>query len=320
MRRLALAAAIAMIAVGPKVALCNDYPDHVVKIIVPITAGGPLDSVARAIAQTLSERLKQPFIVENRPGAGGNLGIQSAIAAEPDGYTLVVATGSMLTTNPWLYKNRPFDPELDLRPIATLTVSSQTLAVNASLPVNSLSDLTNYSRKNPLQYATSGYGTPSDLTMQYLRMLAHFPGTPVTYRGLAPLMLDLLSGQVKVAFVATAGALPHVRKGELRALAVSSGHRSELMPDVPTIAELGFPEFIVDSYIFLMAPSHVPDSVADLLEKEVRRAVQLPEFKAYFRAEDIASVGSTSAESKAWIATELRRWGKIIKAANIQVN
>lgn len=320
MRRLALAAAIAMIAMGPKVALCNNYPDHVVKIVVPITAGGTIDWVARAIAQTLSERLKQPFIVEDQPGAGGSRGIQSVIAAEPDGYTLVVTAGSMLTTNPLIYKT--FDPLVDLRPISTLTVSSQTLTVNPSLPVDSLSDLVSYARKkkNPLIYATSGYGTPSHLTMEYLRTLAHFPATPVTYRGLAPLLLDLLSGEVKVGFVATGAVLPHVAKGELKALAISSGHRSALLPDVPTVAELGYPDFVVDSYILLMAPAHVPDAVAQLLEKEVRRAVQLPEFKAHFGAKDIASVGSTSAESKAWIATELMRWSKILKTSNMQVN
>jgi tripartite-type tricarboxylate transporter receptor subunit TctC len=319
-KRLALVAAIAVIAACPKAASADGYPSHVVKIIVPITAGGPLDSVARAIAQTLSERLKQPFIVEDRPGAGGNIGIQSVIASEPDGYTLVVATGSMLTTNPWLYKKHPFDTLRDLRPISTLTVSSQTLAVNPSLPVHSLQDLINYARKNPLQYATSGYGTPSHLTMEYLRMLAHFPATPVTYRGLSALMLDLLSGQVKVGFVATAGALPHVQRGELRAIAVSSGHRATLLPNVPTVAELGYPQFVVDSYILLMAPAHIPDAVAQLLEKEVQRAVRLPDFQAHFRAEDIASVGNTSAESRTWIAEELQRWGKVIKAANMQVN
>ena len=319
MKGLVLTVAAILIALSPEAAPADAYPSHVVKIIVPITAGGPLDSEARAIAQTLSERLKQPFIVENRPGAGGNIGIEAAVASDPDGYTIVIATGSMLTTNPWLYKNS-FDSLRDLRPISTLSVSSQTLVVNPALPIHSLPDLIDYARKNGLQYATSGYGTPSHLTMEYLRMLAHFPATPVTYRGLAPLMLDLLSGHVKVGFVATAGALPHVRKGELRAIAVSSGHRASLLPNVPTVAELGYPQFIVDSYILLMAPAHIPDAVAELLEKEVRRAVNLPSFKAHFAAEDITAVGSTSAESRAWIASELQRWGKVIKAAHMQVN
>jgi tripartite-type tricarboxylate transporter receptor subunit TctC len=320
MKKLALATAIAMVVAGLTTARGDNYPSRVVKIVVPIAAGGPLDTVARTIAETLSERLKQTFIIENRPGAGGNIGLQAGLSAEPDGHTLIVATGSMLTTIPSLYKKPPFNPNVDLRPISMLTVSSQTLAVHPSLPVNSLKDLIGFARKNPLTYATSGYGTPSHLTMEYLRMLAGFPATPVTYRGLPPLMIDLLSGQVKVGFVATSGAITHVQQGKLKALAISTGRRSELLTQVPTIAESGYPEFAVDSYILLVAPGRIPEPVAALLEKEVRRAVKLPSFQKKFRVRDVASVGSSGAEAKTWIAQELQRWAKVIKAAKMQVN
>jgi tripartite-type tricarboxylate transporter receptor subunit TctC len=287
---------------------------------VPIAAGGPLDTVARAIADTLSDRLKQTFIIENRPGAGGNIGIQAGIASEPDGHTLIVVAGSMLTTNPSLYRKSPFDPNVDLRPISTLTVSSQTLTVHPSLPVNSLKDFIGFAKDNPVVYATSGYGTPSHLTMEYLRMLADFPATPVSYRGLSPLMIDLLAGQVKAGFVATAGVITHAQQGKLKALATSSGRRSQLLKQVPTISESGFPEFDVDSYVLLVAPARIPEPVAALLEKEVRRAVMLPGFQQKFQPRDIVGVGSSSEESKAWIAKELPRWEKVIKAANMQVN
>ena len=184
MSKLGFLIAIAVIAAGLDGARADTYPSHVVKIIVPIAAGGPIDTVARTIAQTLSERLKQPFIVENRPGAGGNVGIQAAIHAEPDGYTLLLAAGSMLTISPLLYKVQPFDPEVDMQPLSILTVSSQTLVVHPSLPVNSLRDLVAYAKKKPLAYATSGYGSPSHLAMEYLRLLADFPAAPVSYRGL----------------------------------------------------------------------------------------------------------------------------------------
>ena len=147
-RKLTLLTAIAVFAAGLNSARAETYPSRIVKIIVPIAAGGPIDLLARTVAQTLSDRLKQPFIVENRPGAGGNVGIQAAISAGPDGYTLLMAAGSMLTINPSLYRKPPFDPDVDLRPLSTLTVSSQTLAVNPSLPVNSLHDLVAYAKKH----------------------------------------------------------------------------------------------------------------------------------------------------------------------------
>ena len=320
MRKLALVVAVIIVAAGPSTAWADPYPSRVVKIIVPIAAGGPIDTVARTIAQTLSDRLKQTFIVENRPGAGGNVGIQAAVGAEPDGYTLLLAAGSMLTINPLLYKKPPFDPKVDLRPISTLTVSSQTLSVHPSLPTNSLRDLVALAKKEPLAYATSGYGSPSHLAMEYLLLLAGVPATPVSYRGLAPLMVDLLSGQAKVGFVATSGMIEHLRDGKLKGLAISSAQRSRLVMDIPTIAESGYPEFQFDSYVLVLAPSRIPEPIAALLEREIRRAVKLPEFEARYRARDVVGVGNSGAETRAWISQETKRWTKVVKAANMHVD
>lgn len=320
MRKLALLTAVIMIAAGLSAARADEYPSRVVKIIVPIAAGGPIDTVARTIAQTLSDRLKQTFIVENRPGAGGNIGIQAAISADPDGYTLLLAAGSMLTINPSLYKKPPFDPEVDLRPLSTLTVSSQMLVVHPSLPVNSLRDLVTYAKKEPLAYATSGYGSPSHLAMEYLRLLADFPATPVSYRGLSPLMVDLIAGQVKVGFVATSGIISHLRDGKLKGIAISSAQRSRLVKVIPTIAESGYPEFEFDSYVLMLAPSRIPEPIAALIEREIRQAVKLPEFEERYLARDVVGVGNSSAEAKAWISQETNRWAKVVKAANMQAD
>ena len=320
MSKLGFLIAITIIAAGLDGARADTYPSHVVKIIVPIAAGGPIDTVARTIAQTLSERLKQPFIVENRPGAGGNVGIQAAIHAEPDGYTLLLAAGSMLTISPLLYKVQPFDPEVDMQPLSILTVSSQTLVVHPSLPVNSLRDLVAYAKKKPLAYATSGYGSPSHLAMEYLRLLADFPAAPVSYRGLSPLMVDLISGQVKVGFVATSGIIGYVRDGKLRGIAISSARRSQLLKDVPTIAESGYPDYEFDSYVLMLAPFGIPEPVAALLERELRLAVGSQDFENKYRARDVHGVGSTGAEAKIWISQETKRWAKVVKAANMHVD
>jgi tripartite-type tricarboxylate transporter receptor subunit TctC len=320
MGRLVLLAMFALAAVDMSAAEGNTYPSNTVRIIVPIAPGGPLDTVARALAETLSERLKQTFIIDNRPGAGGNTGIQAGIAAEPDGHTLMVVAGSMLVTNPSLYKKSPFNPLTDLRPISTLTISSQTLAVHPSLQVGSLNEFIARARKDSVEYATSGYGTPSHLTMEYLRTLANFSATPVSYRGLSPLMIDLLSGQVKVGFVATAGVINHARTGKLRALAVSSGKRSQMMPDVPTVSESGFPVFDVDSTIVLVAPARIPEWVARLLESEARRAVTQTAFQKKFQSRDIVGIGTSGADTRSWIVKDLPRWQKVIEAAKMQVN
>jgi tripartite-type tricarboxylate transporter receptor subunit TctC len=308
---------LVLIGAGSASAQADGYPSRTVKVIVPLAAGGPIDTVARTVAETLSARLKQSFIVENRPGAGGNIGILATITAKPDGYTLLVAAGSMVTVNPLLYRRPPFDPARDLQPLSTLTVSSQMLVVPPSLPVKSLRDLVAYARTGRLPYATSGNGSPSHLAMEYLRLLAGFPATPIPYRGLSALMVDLLSGQVKAGFIATSGALPYLRQGKLRGIAISSARRSPLAKQIPTVAESGYPEFVFDSYVVMLAPAHVPDAVAGLLEREIRRAVTLPEFETVYLARDVVGVGNSSADTRTWMVRETSRWAKVVKAADI---
>ena len=277
--------------------IADEYPSRIVKIIVPIAAGGPVDTVARAVAASLAAGLKQTFVVENRLGAGGNLGIVAGINSPADGYTLLMALGSMLTINPSLHTQAPFDPETQLRPISTLTESTQMLVVHPSFPARSLAEFVATAKQKPPTYGTSGYGTPSYLTMEYLRRLAGFDATPATYRGISQLVTDLIDGQINVGFVATAGVINHVKQGRLRALGISSAKRSHLAPEVPAIAEAGYPGFDFNSYI--LAPAGTPDAVAAILEREVRNAVGEPEFVKRFSAQDIEAVGSTGAKAKA---------------------
>jgi tripartite-type tricarboxylate transporter receptor subunit TctC len=296
-----------------------DYPSRVIKIVVPLAAGGPVDNAARAVVDSLSASLKQPVVIENKPGAGGNLGIGSVIAAPPDGHTLLMALGAQLTVNPGLYNPPPFDPATQLRPISILTASTQTLAVNPKVPAKTVAELVALAKQRPLIYGTSGFGTPSHITMEYLRSMAGFEATPVSYRGAASLALDLIAGQVQAAFTATSSIFNFTRDGRLRALAISGAKRSRLSPEIPTVAET-YPGFAFESYILVLAPAGTPDDIVAVLEKEFHKAVTDPKFESMFRAHDVEPVGSSSAEASRWIAAETRRWSAFLKSANIKIN
>jgi len=301
-------------------ALAQAYPARPVKLIVPFPAGGPLDIVGRAIGDKLAASLKQPFILENRAGAAGNLGTEAVAKAAPDGHTLLIVLGTTLTANPWLYKALPFDPVKDLRPLSILTRNSLMLAVHPSVPVNSVAELVAFARKQPISYAHAGRGSPGHLVMEYFRLKAGFEADPVPYRGNAPLVTDLLGGQIKLAFVNTAGLVQHVRDGRLKGLAISSSTRSEMAPAVPTVAESGYPGFEVGSHFVMLAPAGVPESVAVLLEQQVRAATSSLGFADKFRAQDIAVVGSSAAEAREFLRADTALWARIAKDANLRVD
>jgi tripartite-type tricarboxylate transporter receptor subunit TctC len=317
---LALAAVLGTALAVPDMARADTYPSRQIRLIVPFPAGGPLDIVARSLADKLSASLKQTIVAENRSGAGGNLGTEAVARAAPDGYTLLMALSSTLTVNPSLYKKLPFDAEKDLRPISIVTTSSQMLVVHPSVPVNTVHEFVAYAKREPVAYAHAGHGSPGHLVMEYFGLKAGFKGTHVPYRGNAPLVNDLIAGQIKFAFVATAGVINHVRGGRLKGLAISAARRSELAPDVPTVAESGYPGFQVETYFVFAAPAAVPEPVAALLEREVREALQSPDLKERFRTQDIGILGSTGAQAKMRIKADAELWAGIVKAANMQLD
>jgi tripartite-type tricarboxylate transporter receptor subunit TctC len=304
---------------GGSAARADTYPLRPIKLIVPFPAGGPLDLVGRMVTEKMSASLKQPFVLENKPGAAGNLGTDAAAKAAPDGYTLLLVLGSTLSVNPWLYKKLPFDPVADLRPLSVLTSNSQMLVVHPSVPVTSVAEFVALAKKEPVAYAHAGHGSPGHLAMEYFRVTAGFLSTPVPYRGNAPLVTDLVAGQIKFGFVASAGVIQHVRGGRLRGIAISAPQRSHLAPDVPTVAESGYPDFKVESTFVLLAPAGIPEPIAELLEREVRAALKAPDIQEKLRAQDLGNVGSTGAEAKARIKADSELWGSVVKAANMQV-
>lgn len=316
---LAAAAALGSSTLVLRPAWAEHYPSRPVKVIVSFPAGGPLDFVTRAVAQKMSGALKQPFVVENRSGAAGNLGAGVVAKSAPDGYTLLSTLNTTLTVNPRLYKNLPYDPAKDLQPITVMVTNSQMLVVHPSVPVKSVAEFVAYGKKKPITYAHAGYGSPGHLTMEYFRLKAGFQAVAVPYKGNAPLVTDLLGGQVQCGFVSSAGVLPHVLSGRLRGLAISGAQRSPLAPNIPTIAESGYPGFKVETMFILLAPAGLPGDVAASLEREARAGVKAHDLQSKFHALDLRTVGDSAAAAKADIKADADLWAGVIKAAHLHI-
>jgi tripartite-type tricarboxylate transporter receptor subunit TctC len=312
--------ALVLAGLGIVGAQAQSYPTRPVKVIVPFSAGGPLDLVGRAVSDKLSASLKQSFVMENRTGAGGNIGAEAAAKAAPDGYTLLMTLSTALSANPSLYKKLSFDPLTDFRTLTVMANSSQMMVVHPSIPVQTLGEFVAFAKKEPLAYAHAGPGSGGHLAMEYFRTVAGFDTVQVPYRGNAPLVIDLVAGQVKAGFVATTGVIQHVREGRLKGLAISASKRSPLAPGIPTMAEAGFPDFKMDSYFVALAPAAVSDAITDLLEREIRLALKFSDVQEKFRAQDLEAVGSSAEEAKARLRADTELWARIIKAANMRVD
>jgi tripartite-type tricarboxylate transporter receptor subunit TctC len=307
----ALAALIAacLTLVSLEMAIAQNYPTHPVRIIVSSAAGGPLDIVGRAVAEKMAAALKQPVVVEARSGAGGNIAADFVSKSAPDGYTLLFTLSSTLTVNPHLYKDLTFN----LKPITVVNYSTQTLFVHPSVPVHNVAEFVAWAKKEgPVSYAHGGNGTSSHLVMEYFRLLAGFETVGVPYRGAAAMVSDFLAGQFKVAFGSTSGLLPQAAAGKLRALAVSTSKRSPLAPDVPTVAESGYPGFELTTDFVLLAPGATPDEIVALLEREVRQAIDTAEFRDRFSKQDIWIVASTSAQAASRVKAGFELWRDVV--------
>jgi tripartite-type tricarboxylate transporter receptor subunit TctC len=307
----------AVLAAVPMLAAAQGaYPVKPVRVIVS-TVPGPLDAFARIIAEKLSTSLKQPFIVENKAGAGGNIAAEYVKSQAPDGYTLLFAIDTTFTVNPALYKKLGFDPEKDFATISVPVTYAQMLTVNPTVPVKNVSELVALSKQKPLSYASGGNGSPSHLAGAYFLSVANTDMTHIPYKGTGQSVIDVIGGRVDTLFAVTSGVLPQVQGGKLKALAVSSPKRSPLAPDVPTIAEVGYPGFDVQFAYALMAPAGTPDEIVQLLNREVQKAMHDPDVIEKNRIADYAPTNLDPKQSAVWLRENREKWTGVIRKANI---
>jgi tripartite-type tricarboxylate transporter receptor subunit TctC len=296
----------------------SGYPNKQITIVVGFTAGGSTDIVTRLVAEEMRKSWGQPVVVENRPGAGGNIGAAMVSKAKPDGYTLLVGSVGPLAINASLYANMPYDNLKDFTPVTLIVHVPNMLVVNPkAMPVNSFAEFVALVKANPGKYffASTGTGTSSHLSGELLKTMAGLDATHVPYKG-AVALNDLLSGeQVHFMFATIPSVIEFVRAGRLRALAVTSKTRSAAVPDIPTVAELGYPEFEASSWFGLLGPPDLPRDIVLKLQGEVVRALKVPELRATLVQQGADPVGSTPEEFAAYLRAETTKWAKVVKAS-----
>jgi tripartite-type tricarboxylate transporter receptor subunit TctC len=288
-------------------------------VIVPFAPGGPSDVLARLLAQKLSQTLGQQFYVENQPGAGGNLGMAAGARAAPDGYTITFI-GTSFVVNPSLYPKIPYDPVKDFAPVTLAAISPNVLVVHPSIPAKSVRDLIEFLRVNPgkYSYAHAGNGTTPQLSGEMFRRSQNLDIVPVPFGGSAPAIQSTLGGHTPIAFTVLTPAVPQVKEGLLRALAVTTPKRSPALPDVPTLAEAGLQDQEADTILGILVPARTPQEIVTLLHREIAGAMKQPDAAEKLAALGFDTVASSPDEFAARIASDIPKWAKVIRAAQIK--
>jgi tripartite-type tricarboxylate transporter receptor subunit TctC len=320
-RRIALAIAAASLLAAPSGAWAQAWPSRPVTVIMPFAAGGGTDLLARALAADLSERLGQQFVVENRTGAGGNVGAGAVAKAAPDGYTILFGTPGPLANNKLMYKNLPFDPEQAFAPIALIAKSPLIVVAKLSLPVKDIKELAAYAKANPgkLNIGVPGNGTLGHITALLLQKELGITMTSVPYRGTALVVNDLLAEQVDLAADFMPSYVPLAREGKIRALAVTTTERSSDLPDVKTVQEGGFKGFEATAWYALAAPAGTPKEIIDKINAATNAFLKSPKGKEVLAKLSMQAVGGTPDDLKTFIGSELKKWGPVVKDANIEM-
>jgi tripartite-type tricarboxylate transporter receptor subunit TctC len=319
MKKLVLGALLA--AWLPSTLLAQTWPAKPLRFIVPFPPGGGNDTIARLMAQKLSAPLGQQVIVDNRPGAGGTIGAEAAARAPGDGYTMFLAGVATHGINPNLRKKLPYDALKDFEAVSLIASAPLLVVVHPSLPVKSVKDLVAVARSRPgqINYASNGAGGSSHLGVELFNMMTGTKMVHVPYKGLAPALTDLLSGEVQVMFSSAVAMLPQVKAGRLRAIAMTGSKRSAAIPNVPTVAEAGVPGYETGSWYGVVVPAGTPRAVVDRLSREIQGIVKSADITSKLNEEAVIPVGSTPEAFDKHIRAELARWAKVIKAAKIEL-
>jgi tripartite-type tricarboxylate transporter receptor subunit TctC len=310
-----IAIALASFCSVASAAESSAYPTRPIRMIVGFAPGGGTDTTARALTPKLSERLGQQVIVDNRPGAAGNIATDITTKAPADGYTILMGTIAALAINPTLYGNLPFDPLRDLAPVTQAVDATNILVVHPSVPAKSVKELIALAKTKSLNAGSSGVGGAGHLALELFNVSAGTKITHVPYKGGGPAMTDLLGGQINLIFATAASAVPHVQSGKIRAIAVTTIKRSQLVPDLPTVAEAGLPGFEANNWYGVVVPAKTPKPIIDRLHKEFVAVLNMPDIKDILFKQGLDAAPGTPEKFGAYIKSETTKWAKVIKAS-----
>jgi tripartite-type tricarboxylate transporter receptor subunit TctC len=322
MRRAVVLAVSAALVCSPALARAAEYPVKPITLMIGFAPGGPSDVMARIITKKMEQILKQPMVIENRAGAGGSIAGTAVARAAPDGYTVLLATGSLLAINVSLYKNLGYDPEKDFEPITMVGTQTNVLYTHPTLPAQTLGELITYAKANPgkLSFGSGGNGTPAHLAGEMLKIEAKIDMTHVPFRGTGPALQAVIGGHVPMAFNPPPPLLPHIQNGTIRAIAVTTLKRTAALPDVPTIAERGFPGFDATTWHGLVAPAGTPKDVVATLNRAAVAALNDAEVRKALTDLGVDVAADTPEEFRAYIKSEIPKWAAIVKASGAKVD
>jgi tripartite-type tricarboxylate transporter receptor subunit TctC len=321
-KAVALAAAMVLLVCPATTMLAADYPTKPITLMIGFAPGGPSDVMARILTRKMEEILKQPFVIENRAGAAGGIAGAAVARAAPDGYTVLLGTGTILAINVSLYKNLGYDPEKDFEPISVIGTQTNVLYTHPSVPAKSLAELIEHAKANPgkLSFGSGGNGTPAHLAGELLKIEAKIDMTHVPFRGTGPALQAVIGGHVPMAYNPPSPLIPHIQSGAIRPIAITTLKRTAVLPEVPTIAESGFPGFEATTWHALVAPAGTPKDVIAALHRATAATVNDPAVRQALSDLGIDVVGGTPEELRAYLKSEIPKWAKLVKASGAKVD